>query len=115
MQEDEQLRFGSGYDHNFALGKKQGELRKIATAYSPESGIRMEVSTDCPGVQLYTANFVENAQGKGGKVYGKRDAFCLETQYFPNAVNEPGFVSPLTEAGETYESKTVYAFSVENA
>jgi aldose 1-epimerase len=75
----------------------------------------MDVSTDCPGIQLYTANYVDGEKGKDGQVYGKRSAFCLETQYFPNSVNEPNFVSPMTDAGEVYESKTVYAFSAENA
>jgi aldose 1-epimerase len=114
-QDDEQLRFGCGYDHNYALDKKQDGVEKIGSAYSPESGIRMDISTDCPGVQLYTANFVDGEQGKDGHVYEKYDAFCLETQYFPNSINEPNFATPLTEAGETYESTTIYAFSVENA
>jgi aldose 1-epimerase len=111
---DEQLTFGSGYDHNFALDKEAGTFDKFASVYSERSGIRMDVSTDCPGVQLYTGNFIDGALGKGGNVYEKRDGLCLETQYFPNSINEPNFATPLTDVGETYESHTVYAFFVED-
>jgi aldose 1-epimerase len=114
-QEDEQLLFGKGYDHNYVLDKTHSGVEKIATACSRDSGIRMDVSTDCPGIQFYTGNFVDGELGKEGHVYEKRDAFCLETQYFPNSVNEPGFATPFTNAGELYESRTIYAFSVENA
>jgi aldose 1-epimerase len=114
-QSDEQLTFGSGYDHNFVLDRTKDGIEKIATAYSAKSGIRMDVSTDCIGIQLYSANFIAGQKGKGGHIYANRDAFCLETQYFPNAINEPNFSTPLTEAGETYTSKTIYTFSVENA
>lgn len=110
--EDEQLGYGHGYDHNFVLDKKTEGVETVATAYSPKSGIRLEVRTDCIGLQLYTANFGGQVEGKNGLIYHGRDAFCLEAQYFPNAINEPNFVSPLTEAGETYESQTIYAFSI---
>lgn len=72
----------------------------------------MRAYTDCPGVQLYTANFVEHEKGKNGAVYEKRDGFCLETQYFPNSANEENFASPILRAGETYETETVYAFGI---
>ena len=72
----------------------------------------MDVSTDCIGIQLYTANFIHGQKGKGGVVYEDRDAFCLETQYFPNSINEPNFTTPLTEAGVEYHSETVYTFSL---
>lgn len=110
--ENEQLEYGHGYDHNFALDKKTDGVETVASAYSPESGIRMEVRTDCIGLQLYSANFGGQIKGKNGILYSGRDAFCLEAQYFPNAINEPNFVSPLTEAGETYKSQTIYAFSI---
>jgi aldose 1-epimerase len=113
--EDEQLGYGSGYDHNFALDKETSGLELVATAYSSTSGIRMKVSTDCIGMQLYSANFIGGQPGKNGVVYQNCGAFCLETQYFPNAINEPNFATTLTEEGETYESKTIYTFSVENA
>ncbi len=107
----DQLIYGLGYDHNFAIDKEASGFEKIATAYSPETGIQMDVWTDCIGVQLYTGNFMEGEIGPDGHRYVKRGAFCLETQYFPNAINEVNFVCPITEAGVPYETKTMYAFS----
>ncbi len=111
-QDFEQLIYGGGYDHNFAIDKETDGVEKIATAYSPESGIQMDVWTDCIGVQLYTGNFLNGDAGKGGCSYGKRGGFCLETQYFPNSINEPNFVRPITEANVPYETKTIFAFGV---
>lgn len=113
IQEDfEQLIYGQGYDHNFAIDKEGVGFEKIATAYAGETGIQMDVWTDCIGVQLYTGNFMAGQKGPDGYTYVKHGAFCLETQYFPNAINETNFVCPITEAGVPYKSKTVYAFSV---
>lgn len=106
----EQLIFGQGYDHNFALDKENTGVEKIAEVYSVDSGITMEVWTDCIGVQLYTGNFLDGDKGKHGCSYKKRSGFCLETQYFPNSINEPNFVRPVTEANVPYETKTIYAF-----
>ena len=110
-EEFDQLVFGLGYDHNFAIDKDAPGFEKIATAYAPETGIQMDVWTDCIGVQLYTGNFMQGEEGPNGYVYPKRGAFCLETQYFPNAINETNFVCPITEANVPYETKTSYAFS----
>ena len=107
----DQLIFGLGYDHNFAIDKEVIGIEKIAEAYSPKTGIHMAVWTDCVGVQLYTGNFMEGEIGPNGHPYVKRGAFCLETQYFPNAINETNFVCPITEANVPYETKTIYAFS----
>ena len=96
----------------FVLDKERAGLEKIATAYSTKSGIKMDVITDCIGMQLYTANFIQGQKVQGGAVCKDRDAFCLETQYFPNSINEPNFTTPLTEAGKSYDTKTVYAFSI---
>lgn len=109
----EQLHFGMGYDHNFVLDKADDALQLAARAKAAESGICMDVYTDCIGMQLYSGNFVEHHAGKGGAIYGKRQGFCLETQYFPNAINEKNFVSPILKAGDTYKSTTKYCFSVE--
>lgn len=109
----EQLVFANGYDHNFAIDKTKDGVEKIASAYCRESGIRMDVYTDLPGVQLYTANFVGGQHGKKGAEYVQNSAFCLETQYYPNAVNEPNFASPVFDAGQPYDSTTVYAFSAD--
>lgn len=108
----EQLLFGNGYDHNFAINKETDGIEKIATAYSPETGIQMDVWTDCIGVQLYTGNFLGGQIAPNGKEYEKHDGFCLETQYFPNAINEPNFVRSIIEANVPYKTKTIYAFSV---
>lgn len=110
--ENEQLTFGKGYDHNFAIDKETDGLEKVAEAYAPESGIVMDVLTDCVGIQLYTGNFIEGQIGKNGHKHAKREGFCLETQYFPNSVNDANFVRPITEANVPYETKTVYAFRV---
>ena len=109
---DTQLHYGSGYDHNFAIDKTAPGVEKVATAYSPESGIQMEVYTDCVGIQLYTANFIVGQEGKGGVKYNNRDAFCLETQFYPNSINETNFSTPVTKAGDTYHTETDYKFSV---
>ena len=110
----EQLNFTGGYDHNYVLnGYEKGIERVVAKAYAPKTGITMEVTTDLPGVQFYAANFVENEHGKNGAVYGKRSAFCLETQYFPDSINQKNFESPILEKGESYNTVTIYRFSVE--
>jgi len=110
-EEFDQLIYGLGYDHNFAIDKETEGIEKIATAYAEETGIQMDVWTDCIGVQLYTGNFMEGEVGPNGHKYVKRGAFCLETQYFPNSINETNFVRPITEADVPYETKTIYAFS----
>ena len=110
--ENEQLANSHGYDHNYVVDKADGEIGIVAKAFSDESGITMEVFSDCPGVQFYTANYIGTKNAKGGASYEWRDAFCLETQYFPNAINEPDFKSPVTKAGETYKSTTIYKFGI---
>lgn len=110
--DDIQLTYGGGYDHNFALDRKGDGMELVAAAYGPKTGIQMEVLTDCIALQLYTANTIGGQRGKGGVTYGNRAAMCLETQFFPNSINEQNFVSPLTDAGEPYDSETVYRFGV---
>lgn len=108
--DNEQLSFGSGYDHNFVIDRQGEGLVSAAVLEAAKSGIRMEVLTDLPGVQLYTANFIGGVRGKGGHEYVRRGALCLETQYFPNAAAEERFEMPLLHPGESYDSKTVYRF-----
>mgnify|MGYP000498951469 CR=1 FL=1 len=111
--EFEQLKFTGGYDHNYVTDNyAKGNRRLIATAYSDTTGIAMDVTSDCPCVQFYAANFVENEHGKNGHTYNKRDAFCLETQVEPNAVNVEDFHSPILNAGEQYDSVTAYHFYI---
>ncbi len=107
----EQLKIGGGYDHNYVV---DGEgYRIMAEAFSEESGIHMKAYTDCPAVQFYAGNFIGDQTGKGGASYKNRHGFCLESQYYPDSVNQPAFVSPILKAGETYISKTAYQFSVD--
>lgn len=108
----EQLQFVGGYDHNFVLDKADESLQLAARAKGIESGITMDVYTDCPGIQFYSGNCITSQSGKEGANYGLRHGFCLETQYFPNAVNETNFKSPLLHPNETYRSVTKYCFGV---
>jgi aldose 1-epimerase len=109
-KDDEQLKFGAGYDQNWVLQHRQGTLGLAASAYDPVSGRVMEIYTTQPGVQLYTANWIDGEMGKGGKKYGRRWAFCLETQHFPDAVNQPHFPSTLLNPGEEYRQSCVHRF-----
>lgn len=112
QEKDEQLSFGQGYDHNFVLNRQGMQLAAVVTA--PISGRIMKVYTDKPGIQLYTGNMIDCVKpGKSGRVYEKRDALCLETQFFPDSVNHLEFPSPLLREGEKYDFTTVYAFSAE--
>ncbi|MDZ7374308.1 MAG: galactose mutarotase [candidate division KSB1 bacterium] len=111
--DDEQLRFGRGYDHNFVLNSSGGTLALAATVYEPTSGRVMEVWTTEPGLQFYSGNFLDGHHvGKGGKVYGHRSGFCLETQHFPDSPNKPHFPSVVLRPGEKYHQTTIYRFSV---
>lgn len=103
------LHFQAGYDHNFVLNSADGA--PAARLRDPVSGRNMEVYTDRPGVQVYSANFTDET-GKGGVHYTPRSGLCLETQFFPDCVNKPQFPSCTLKAGEVYESRTVYAFPV---
>ena len=109
----EPLNFGGGYDHNWVL-KNEGRFVKVAEVSSEKSGIRMEVLTDLPGVQMYTANFLNGVTGKDGAVYGKRNAVCLETQYYPDAIHHENFPGPVCNAGEKYDTRTAYRFLTED-
>lgn len=103
-----------GYDHNFVLNGKAGTLRPAVRVSEPKSGRVMEVLTTEPGVQFYTGNNLDGSiRGKGGKTYGKRYGFCLETQHYPDSPNKPNFPSVVLRPGKQYRSTTVYKFSVE--
>jgi aldose 1-epimerase len=102
-----------GYDSNYVLNGGGKGLALAARAYEPESGRVLEVQTTEPGVQLYTANYLDGSLiGKGGVVYRRHAAFCLETQHFPDAVNQPAFPSVILRPGQTYRQTTVFKFSV---
>jgi aldose 1-epimerase len=111
---DAQLKLGGGYDHNFVLKKDDGpEPSPAARVVEPTSGRVLEVLTTEPGMQLYTGNFLDGKHvGKGGTPYLKRHGFCLETQHFPDSPNKPQFPSPVLRPGETFQSTTIFRFSV---
>jgi aldose 1-epimerase len=112
-QDDEQLKFGKGYDHNWVLDRKAtGSPSLAAEVYDPPSGRAMQVWTTEPGVQFYSGNFLDGTiQGKEGKTYGHRAALCLETQHFPDSPNHPDFPSTVLKPGQNFRSTTIYKFS----
>jgi aldose 1-epimerase len=113
-QPEEQLKLGGGYDHNFVLNGQAGTLRLAARATDPKSGRVLEVLTTEPGVQFYTGNFLDGKiVGKGGKTYGRRYGFCLETQHYPDSPNKPSFPSTVLRPGATYDTTTVFKFSTD--
>lgn len=109
--DEEQLTLGNGYDHTFVNGQPISQV--AASAYSPNSGIRLEVFTTEPGIQLYTGNFLSGKDtGKSGHKYFPRSAFCFETQHYPDSPNHPHFPSVVLEPGQILESETKYKFSL---
>lgn len=107
-----QLKYGNGYDHNFALNKASRQLTYAAKAYSKVSGIELELFTTEMGIQFYCGNFLDGTIiGKSGKQYNFRNAFCLEPQFFPNSPNQKNFPDCILKPGMPYEHKTVYRFS----
>ncbi len=111
-QNDQQLQYGKGYDHNWVLNKSNGGPTKAAEVHDPKSGRMMEVWTTEPALQFYTGNFLDGTiHGKGGKPYPFRGAFCMETQHYPDSPNKPAFPSTTLRPGATYHTTTIYRFS----
>ena len=114
-QDNQQLKFGSGYDHNFILRESKEELRFAVKVQELTTGRVMEVWTSEPGVQFYSGNVFDGSgsiTGKGGVTYPHRAGFCLETQHYPDSPNKSNFPSTVLNPGETYRSTTQYIFSV---
>lgn len=114
-QDNEQLAFGRGYDHNFVLAEKatsSSDPVLAARVWEPESGRLLEISTTEPGIQFYSGNFLAgDLTGKQGQAYEHRSGFALETQHFPDSPNQANFPTTILEPGDTYRSRTVYTFS----
>lgn len=109
-QDDEQLKFGNGYDHTWVINGRG--MRLAATAYESTSGRVMQVWTTEPGMQFYTGNFLNGTlTGKSGKIYARRTGFCFETQHYPDSPNQPSFPTTTLKKGATYKSTTIYRFS----
>ena len=109
---NEQLKFGGGYDHNWVLDNQSGKLALAATVHEPKSGRFMEVLTTEPGLQFYSGNFLDGTlTGKSGKKYPFRSGLCLETQHYPDSPNHDNFPSTILRPGETLRSTTIYRFS----
>ena len=113
-QENTQLSYGNGYDHNFVFSSHtESSVRHLATVISGVRGRTMELHTDQPGVQLYSANHLDGSTlGKGGAAYGFRQGFCLESQHFPDSPNQLNFPSVVLKPGEVYKTTTVFKFGV---
>jgi aldose 1-epimerase len=109
---DEQLKYGSGYDHNWVLKSNNKELVLAAAVHEPTSGRYMEVLTNQPGLQFYTGNFLNGTKGKNNIIYNNRSAFCFETQHFPDSPNQPNFPSTILNPNEEYSYSCIYKFSV---
>lgn len=110
-QDFEALRFGLGYDHNWVIDRADEGLALAARVRDPESGRVLEAYTTEPAVQFYAGNFLDGTvKGKGGVVYGRRFGFCLETQHYPDAPNQPGFPTTLLRPGQVYRHTTIYKF-----
>ena len=112
--DNEQIKFGKGFDHNWVLNTK-GDINKLAAKLtSPITGITLEVYTNEPGVQVYTGNFLDGTvTGKKGVVYPQRASVCLETQHYPDTPNKAHWPSAILEPGQTYRSQCIYKFGVE--
>ena len=112
-EDDRQLKYGLGYDHNWVLNDVDGTMKLQASLYEPVSGRLMEVYTVEPGLQFYSGNFLDGSNvGKGRKEYKHRYGLCLETQHYPDSPNKPEFPSTVLRPGETYHTKTIYRFTV---
>lgn len=112
--DDPQLTYGRGYDHTWVLDSGGSDSPTLAArVVEPQSGRVLEVWTTEPGIQFYTGNFLDGLAGKGGKVYARRTAFCLETQHFPDSPNHPNFPSTVLRPGQQYHSVTIYKFSTQ--
>ncbi len=106
---------GAGYDHNFVISGAPNSLRPVALVYEPRTGRTLEVFSTKPGVQLYTGNNLQNERGKQGAIYQRHHGFCLETQHYPDSINQPGFPSSVLRPEEHYKHTTIFRFFVESS
>jgi aldose 1-epimerase len=111
---DEQLKIAGGYDHNWILAGKNGEMKLAARLHDPATGRILTVTTTEPGVQFYSGNFLDGTRiGMSGVAYVKNSGLCLETQHYPDSPNEPSYPTTELKPGQTMHSTTVFAFSTD--
>jgi aldose 1-epimerase len=110
-QDDVQIARGGGYDHNFVLNRSGEGLSPVAKVVEPGTGRVLEVFTTEPGFQFYSGNFIGKLRGKGGRLYGPRSGFCLETQHYPDSPNHPSFPTTVLKPGQRYHTTTIHKFS----
>jgi aldose 1-epimerase len=109
----EQIQFAGGFDHNWVIRDYDGTLKEAARAYAESTGITLIAATTLPGIQFYSGNYLDGASnGKKGAPIYKRCGFCLESQYFPNALENPNFLQPVLEKGKGYHAVTTYQFGI---
>jgi aldose 1-epimerase len=113
-EDNQQLKFGNGYDHNWIINKPPGKLGLMARVSEPTSGRVMEVWSTEPGLQFYSGNFLDGKNiGKGGWVYKFRNGFCMEPQHFPDSPNKPNFPSVVLKPNQVYQNTIIYRFSAQ--
>lgn len=106
----EQLKLAKGYDHNWCINDYDGSVREAVVAKSDQTGIQMTVLSNYPGIQMYTGNYLQDTPGKNGAIYDFRNGICFEAQYYPDAVNNEQFVSPICKANEPYHKEIIFQF-----
>jgi aldose 1-epimerase len=111
---DEQLKIAGGYDHNWILAGRNGEMKLAARLHDPDTGRILTVTTTEPGVQFYSGNFLDGTRtGIAGVAYVKNSGLCLETQHYPDSPNEPSYPTTELKPGQTLHSTTVFTFSTD--
>jgi aldose 1-epimerase len=110
-EDNEQLKIGGGYDHTWVLNGPVDQLKLAAVLYDPATGREMTVETTEPGVQFYSANFLNSSLKGKGKSYGKNAGLCLETHHYPDSPNKPEYPSVRLDPGDTYQSTTIFRFA----
>jgi aldose 1-epimerase len=114
-QDDEQLKFAKGYDHNWIINKPMGQFGLMARVTEPTTGRVLEVLSTEPGLQFYSGNFLDGTlKGKNGQVYQFRSGFCMEPQHYPDSPNRPEFPSVVLKPGQTYHNTIVFRFSTQS-
>lgn len=106
----EPLRNTGGYDHNWCVTDYDGTLREAVVAEGDISGVKMTISTDYPGIQMYAGNFLKGEKGKDDAIYNKREGICFEPQFYPDSVNNENFISPICKANKAFHKEIVYRF-----